>query len=374
MSMVSIVIFGCGMYVAGSSHKSEGPVLAAIAMLRLRYNLPFELTIILPSQSSIDRALVTLSSNHAHKALTSENVKLSFQTSCDDVWNSACQSQIRICVVCSPDYHHYAHAKWALQKSADVLVVKPAFQDANEHKQIIELESQSRGRCFVEYHKRWDPQFIYLRNKIIAAESLDVEELIVQYGQPTFVPMGIFARWSSCSNPFSYIGVHYVDLIAYLFDAKILDVDFRWHKRSTTVTRDTLADHVTSIIKWEHPRGDTFDSYIHCNWLERTGSSAISRQNMDILTNHWRFEGDQKARGLSFTETCLNDINPHYILEEIELGGYRASGYAIDSILGFLCYAAGINQREYLLRACPVSNCLDVTVACDSLIQAIHAI
>ena len=110
------------------------------------------------------------------------------------------------------------------------------------------------------------------------------------------------------------------------------------NKEKSLIKAPTKADAVHGKIFWESDDFGNFYSNIFANWLEPSGSDAVSRQQLSILTNKWRFEGDQKKRGLKFTDKEVKQINPHYINEifSYESNQYYASGYAIDSILGFL--------------------------------------
>ena len=170
------------------------------------------------------------------------------------------------------------------------------------------------------------------------SEKLKIHEIVIEYGQPTSVVNKVFSTWDNISDPFTYIGCHYVDLISFLFNASPKKVEFSFNKEESLIKAPTKADVVHGKIFWISDDFGEFCSNIFANWIEPSGSDAVSRQQLSILTNKWRFEGDQKRRGLKLTDEAVKQINPHYINEIFshETNQYYASGYAIDSILGFL--------------------------------------
>ena len=339
---MNIIIFGCGMYVAGSKHKSESPILSAITQFTIDNLQEVNLCFVLPSEESIKKNKKKLESNHVFKYLKESRFFKNSRFIIDqdlEGYLSKINNSSSAALVCSPDYKHLNHSQQCLDHDINTLIMKPAVCDLHEFRELMESQKRSSGKCFVEHHKRFDPQIKYLRKLISNSKNLKVQDIVVEYGQPYVVANEIFKRWDRVSDPFTYIGCHYVDLIAHLFDAQIESVEVFSSNLDEFISFNRNADCVRALIKWSSDKYGDFISYLSCNWIEPKGSDAVSRQTMNILTNKWRIELDQKCRGIKLSENFVSQINPHYIFESSSQDGFEAAGYAIESIKGFIEYS-----------------------------------
>ncbi len=339
---MNIIIFGCGMYVAGSKHKSESPVLSAVTQFTIDNQEAIILCFVLPSEESISRNKQKLEENLVYKYLKESRFLIQTQFILDqdlEDYLSKQSNSSTAALVCSPDYKHLNHSHKCLDRGINTLIMKPAVCNLDEFKKLKEHLKKSDGKCFIEHHKRFDPQIKTLKKLINNTEDLKVQDIVVEYGQPYIVANEIFKRWNSVSDPFTYIGCHYIDLITYLFKAKISSINIFSSKVSELIKFKRNADCVQVVIKWSSYKCGDFISYVSCNWIEPTGSDAVSRQTMNILTNKWRIELDQKCRGIKFTKDIGKQINPHYIHESLNEDNFEATGYAIESIKGFIEYS-----------------------------------
>ena len=346
------------MYVAGSKHKSESPILSAITQYTIDNSQEVNLCFVLPSEESIKKNKKRLESNLVYKYLKESRFFQYSQFILDqnlEEYLSQLDNSSTAALVCSPDYKHLNHSQKCLDKGINTLIMKPAVCDLTEFKELTENHKRSTGKCFVEHHKRFDPQIKSLKKLVSNSENLKVQDIVIEYGQPYVVANEIFERWDTVSDPFTYIGCHYVDLIAHLFDAKVDSVDVFSSKLNELITFDRNADCVQVVIKWSSYKYGDFISYLSCNWIEPTGSDAVSRQSMNILTNKWRIELDQKCRGIKLTKNLVSQINPHYIFESSDKDSFEAAGYAIESIKGFIEYSL-LGKTSFESVACTLDQ------------------
>jgi predicted dehydrogenase len=123
-----------------------------------------------------------------------------------------------IVVVAVPDPLHYEVLRHALEHDQHVLTVKPLVL---KHAQAVEIEKLAHDRGLVvgvEYHKRFDYRSLMARRDYRAGRLG-----VFRAGQAHLVECWYYRRsnfqnWCTCENSdmFTYIGCHYVDLVAFI--------------------------------------------------------------------------------------------------------------------------------------------------------------
>lgn len=123
-----------------------------------------------------------------------------------------------IVVVAVPDQLHFDVILFALEHDQHVLSVKPLVLRYEQALQIEKL-AQERGLVVgVEYHKRFDNRSIMARREYRSGRlgrfRAGQAHLIEKY----YYRFSNFQNWCTCENSdmFTYIGCHYVDLVAFI--------------------------------------------------------------------------------------------------------------------------------------------------------------
>jgi predicted dehydrogenase len=127
-----------------------------------------------------------------------------------------------IVVVALPDQLHYRVVKDVLQYNQHILCVKPLVL---KYEQAIELEEEAfRRGCFVgvEYHKRFDRRALLARKHYRAGDLGDFALGESKLIEPYYYRHSNFQNWFTCENtdPFVYVGCHYVDLVCFITGLK----------------------------------------------------------------------------------------------------------------------------------------------------------
>lgn len=129
-------------------------------------------------------------------------------------------------IVAVPDWFHYPIVMEALRHDQHVLSVKPLVL---EYAQEIEIEKLALERGLfvgVEYHKRFD-------RRALLAKRLYAEGKFGQFimgeaklHEPYYYRHSNFQNWFTCekSDPFTYVGCHYVDLVYFITGLKPVSV------------------------------------------------------------------------------------------------------------------------------------------------------
>ncbi|HOJ34111.1 MAG TPA: Gfo/Idh/MocA family oxidoreductase [Candidatus Hydrogenedentes bacterium] len=121
-------------------------------------------------------------------------------------------------VVAMPDPLHYPVVKAALEHYQHVLCVKPLVL---KYDHAVEIEAIAREKGLfvgVEYHKRFDRRALLAKRHY--AEGHFGEFIIgeAKMIEPYYYRLSNFQNWFTCENtdPFVYVGCHYVDLVCFI--------------------------------------------------------------------------------------------------------------------------------------------------------------
>jgi len=123
-----------------------------------------------------------------------------------------------ISVVAVPDQLHYRTVKDSLEREKHVLVVKPLVL---KYKEAVELEKMALEKGLfvgVEYHKRFDDRSLITRGKYRSGDFGEFRLGYVSLIEPWYYRNSNFQNWCTTENSdmFTYIGCHYVDLVAFI--------------------------------------------------------------------------------------------------------------------------------------------------------------
>lgn len=124
----------------------------------------------------------------------------------------------QITAIALPDQLHYKALKGVLEFNQHILCVKPLVL---KYAEAVEIEKEAFERgCFigVEYHKRFDRRAMAARKNyrdgLYGEFALGEARLL----EPYYYRHSNFQNWFTCENtdPFVYIGCHYVDLVCFI--------------------------------------------------------------------------------------------------------------------------------------------------------------
>jgi D-galacturonate reductase len=273
----------------------------------------------------------------------------------------------QVVVVAMPDHLHYPVVKEALKNNQHILCVKPLVL---KYEQALEIEkiAYSKGLFIgVEYHKRFD------RRSLMAKRSYELK----QFGEfvmgeakliePYLYRSSNFQNWFTCeiTDPFVYIGCHYVDLIYFITGLKPVEVS-------------------VSGIKGKFPNGN--EGYMWANGRVRFENGAIlsvtdglgypdqaagsNEQNLQMffegsgktgmIKHNDQFRGVEHSylEGIGCAGSHFNYVSPDfYKLVPWEGNGYKPVGYGPESVFASITMAvqiensvSGMNDSDSLIN------------------------
>ena len=120
--------------------------------------------------------------------------------------------------VAVPDHLHHGVIVDALQRDQHVYSVKPLVQRFEQGHRIGELAAERGLFVGVDYHKRFDRRSLVARRQYGRGDFGQFAYGEARLFEPYFYRHSNFQNWFTCDNsdPFTYVGCHYVDLVYFI--------------------------------------------------------------------------------------------------------------------------------------------------------------
>lgn len=265
----------------------------------------------------------------------------------------------QVVIVAMPDQLHYAVIMEALQHDQHILCVKPLVL---RYEQTVEIEIMARQKGLfigVEYHKRFD------RRALMARKSYELKQLgefvigEAKMIEPYFYRSSNFQNWFTCdkTDPFVYVGCHYVDLVYFITGLKPVEVS-------------------VSGIKGKFPNGN--EGYMWANGRVRFENGALlnvtdglgypdqgagsNEQNLQMffegkgksgmIKHDDQYRGVQHAylEGIGCAGSSFNFVSPDFFqLIPWDGVGLKPTGYGFESVAATVEMAHKIENKVFSL-------------------------
>jgi D-galacturonate reductase len=132
-------------------------------------------------------------------------------------------------VVAVPDHLHDMVIREALAHDQHVLCVKPLVPSYRQAAQIEQIARQKGLLVAVEYHKRFDRRALEARGQYRKGRFGQFRLGEARLIEPYYYRHSNFQNWFTKENsdPFTYVGCHYVDLVYFITGLRPLEVSVR---------------------------------------------------------------------------------------------------------------------------------------------------
>ena len=150
--------------------------------------------------------------------------------------------------ICSPNYLHDAHCRFALRVGADAICEKPLVLNPWNIDALAELEQESGRKINTVLQLRVHPALIALREKILANGTTDKHEVNLNYvtSRGRWYLVSWKGQMERSGGLATNIGVHFFDLLIWLFgDVVRNDVHV-----STPTTTGGYIELERARVKW----------------------------------------------------------------------------------------------------------------------------
>lgn len=335
----SVLVIGAGMYVCGRGTPGMGTILPTLVQAQAD-GLIGDLSVAATSQESV-RTLREKLAEINLRLETNVTVHIYPEHGNDSNAYRAALAELHrpACVVVAvPDHLHADIAAEVIEAGLPLLVVKPLTATVAEAHRLIDLAQTRQVYGAVDFHKRFDEANLLLRQTLADGRLGEVRHIAVEFSQRREIQK-TFASWVQQTNVFQYLGVHYVDLIAFVTGARPVRVVATGQPRVSVREGLWRLDAIQAVVEWEGaPSGNAFGSTILTNWVEPDRSSAMSHQTIKVLGTRGRYDSDQTHRGVQLiTEAGIEEVNPYFSqLYRAAHGKPVVEGYGPRSIRQFL--------------------------------------
>jgi predicted dehydrogenase len=249
----------------------------------------------------------------------------------DTPWNEILRDfpNLDVLAVATPDHLHTQPILAALAQGAHVITEKPMCLSIQEADQIIELARTKNRIVAVDMHKRYDPDHLRVRDDIqkrIGAPLYGTAYL----EEPLEVSTSTF-KWVEASDPFSYVGPHWVDLIYNYYRSKPASLTAVGQKKRLVRDGINAYDAVQVRVDFENGMSINF----HNNWITPPDFEGPVNQGHEIVGADGKVESDQQYRGFRWWNKGggSRTSNNHFTRDVTRPDGSRAYvGYGVDSL------------------------------------------
>jgi predicted dehydrogenase len=269
-----------------------------------------------------------------------------------------------VLAVATPDHLHTPVILAALERGAHVITEKPMCLSIHEADQIIAKAREKALVVGVDMHKRYDPDHLRIREDIRRRIGTPL------YGtayleEPLQVSASTF-KWAAQSDPFSYVGPHWTDLIYSYYRAKPVSLTAVGQKKRLVREGIDAYDAVQVRVDFENGMSISF----HNNWITPPDFEGPVNQGHEIVGTEGKVESDQQYRGLRWWHAGggSRTSNNHFTRDVTRPDGSQGYvGYGVDSLVSCLVAIArvrlGGQSREAVAGAYPTAEEARITVA-----------
>jgi predicted dehydrogenase len=249
----------------------------------------------------------------------------------DAPWEAILEAfpDLDVMAVATPDHLHTAPILAALNLGVHVLTEKPMCLTLAEADQIIEAAEAKGLIVAVDMHKRYDPDHLRIRDDIqkrIGAPLYGTAYL----EEPLEVSLSTF-KWVEESDPFSYVGPHWTDLIWSYYHSKPVALSAVGQK--SRLVRDGIDAYDAVQVRVEFANGLSMN--FHNNWITPADFEAPVNQGHEIVGADGKVESDQQYRGFRFWNAGggSRTSNNHFTRDVKRPDGSKGYlGYGVDSL------------------------------------------
>jgi predicted dehydrogenase len=246
-------------------------------------------------------------------------------------WKSVLRDcpDLDVLAVATPDHLHTEVILAGLKAGTHILAEKPMCLEMAEADEIISLAKTKKRVVAIDMHKRYDPDHMRIRDELRTAigdplyGSAYLEEPL-QVSTKTF-------KWVEQSDPFTYVGPHWVDLIWHYYHSKPVSLAAVGQKKRLVRDGIRAFDAVQVRVDFENGMSINF----HNNWITPADFEGPVNQGHELVGADGKIESDQQYRGLRWWRAGRGSrtANNHFTRDVPRPDGSRAYvGYGVDSL------------------------------------------
>ncbi|MDR1515584.1 MAG: Gfo/Idh/MocA family oxidoreductase [Synergistaceae bacterium] len=236
--------------------------------------------------------------------------------------------------IATPDGFHAAPAILAIMSGKNVLIEKPLATTLADARSIISAAVKYGVRVAVDYHKRWDPAAIQIRNALREPASGRPVRGYMNMDDIIDVPSKWFT-WSGNSSPVHFLGTHCYDQIRWFMGCEVTEVFAVGTKQLLKSMGIDTYDTVQAFLLMENGCWWTVET----GWIYPSGFSKNNDGRTQILCENALFRSDSQNRGVEIYDGVKCHTPNSYFMQESKAGPF---GFGIEPINDFVrCLLSG---------------------------------
>ncbi len=240
-------------------------------------------------------------------------------------------------IVATPDHLHADIIAEALSRGLHVLTQKPLDVDLARATALVEQAEAAKRLLYVDFHKRFDPAHMRLRDEITAGRLGRLHYAYAHMEDRIGVPLQWRDGWAAKSSPSWFLGVHFYDLIDWMTGLQPVTVLASGHKgRLESAGLSGAWDSIQ--VRVDHVGG--FVATYDLSWVLPQSFPSVVSQGIRLVGNQGIVEIDSQDRG--YRAAHADDpggiiANPFSGFErDHPIYGRHLEGYVYQSMTYFL--------------------------------------
>lgn len=247
------------------------------------------------------------------------------------------RANLNAVAVATPDHLHAPVIRAAADHGLHILSQKPLDVDVPRTQELIKYCEDRGVLLYVDFHKRFDPAHIRLRNDIASGKFGPLQYGSVHMEDKIIVPTEWLRKWAADSSPSWFLGVHFYDLVYWLTGLKPTRVLASGYKgKLESLGIEGAWDSIQAKVEYEGGFSMNYD----LSWILPDSFPSIVNQGIRLVGQEGMAEVDSQDRGYlsSFSaEKASAIVNPYGALEyNHPVYGPLTEGYTFQSMTYFL--------------------------------------
>ena len=247
--------------------------------------------------------------------------------------------------VATPDHLHAPVIREAVKHGLHVISQKPLDVDSARTRELIDLCDKAGLMLYVDFHKRFDPGHIRLRNEIAAGDLGKLQYASVQMEDRIEVPTEWLKSWAARSSPSWFLGVHFYDLVYFLTQLQPVRVLASGYKgKLESMGLAGAWDSIQAKVEYEGGFSNNYD----LSWILPKSFPTIVNQGIHIVGEEGMAEVDSQDRGYltAYSRHAASVVaNPFSALEyDHPILGAMTEGYTFTSMSYFIDMLNALDQ------------------------------
>lgn len=219
------------------------------------------------------------------------------------------KEDIDVIVIATPDHYHEEICEYAINKWVHIFVEKPFILDIEAWNRLTKMAKTKWIKIWVDFHKRYDPDYSKLKDMISNNMLWDVIYWNVFMEDRIEVPTERFNRTEKTS-PIRFLWVHYFDLLRYLLDDEVESVFAQWIKSVLKDQWIDCYDHIHCIMNFKSWSQISWSFW----WILPKWYKSIVRQWLFFVWSKWSVEIDSNDRWFQFYDQWKwHTLNSHFM-------------------------------------------------------------